>query len=96
MKTAYKVSKITMISSAVLAGLLLILMVVIIMRNKDLLKKGSTREDGDGDDERYKRMKANAEDDSDIGESLVRNAINKKSGLTLPDGGKISTKSLVI
>lgn len=95
MKTARKASKIIMIVSAVLALLFLMLMIYIIFKNKDLLRKDSARDDIDGDD-RYRRMKANAEDDSDIGVSIVRGAIGKQSAFTVPGDVKASHKSLVI
>ena len=41
-------------------------------------------------------MKANGEDDSDIGVSIVRGAIGKQSAFTVPGDVKASHKSLVI
>lgn len=94
MKTANKSTKVIAIVSGVVAGVLVIFLILIIFMNKELLKKGSTNAD---DEDRYQRMRANPniDEESEIGGSIVRGAINKQSALTQTDG-KASHKSLVI
>lgn len=98
MRTALKASTITTVVAGVLAALLLGLLVLLIFQNKDLLRKETNQEEND---DRYKKMKANPniDDDSEIGASLVRNAINKQTVVSqegTEKQAKISSKSLMI
>lgn len=97
MISAFKASKIITITSGVFSALFLGLMIFIIFKNKDLLKKEPQGEGEDGNDY-YNKIKVNPniDEESDIGVSLVRNAINRQSALTQDNAGKLSSKSLVI
>ena len=97
MLSAFKMSKIVTIVSAFLGAALLAFMIYLIIVNKDLLKNDGGN--GEGDDKQYKNMKANAniDNESDIGISMVRKALDRGNiGSVGPDSQKLSTKSLII
>lgn len=97
MLNALKASKIITIVSAAISLVLTILLVFLIVRNKDVLKRkhGAGGAGGEG---AYEKMKANPniDDESEIGLSLVKNALDKKASAVNTDGQKLSTKSLMI
>ena len=98
MLSAFKTSKIVTIVSGLLGAILFSFMVYLIVVNKDLLKNEGGNDDAD--DEQYKNMKANAniDNESDIGVSMVRKALDNRGNLGSvgPDSQKLSTKSLII